>query len=67
MSSRTDEVTAQRVEVALVFQEMLGTPAAFDYLLIYNVPFAIANRVLNMDSSHRRALTSFRYMSGSED
>lgn len=61
---RNDEVTAQRVEVALVFQQMLGTPAAFEYLLLYNVPFAVAHRVLTSDISQRRAETSFRCMSG---
>jgi hypothetical protein len=44
--SRADTLNAQRVEVALVFQSMLGTAAAAEYLRNAGVPVWISARVL---------------------
>jgi hypothetical protein len=50
---RKDHLTSQRVEVAIVFQSMLGTDAAKDYLRKADVPPWIIERVLN--STTRRS------------
>lgn len=49
---RIDLLTAQRVEVALVFQSMLGTEPAAEYLRNAGVPVWITARVLG--SNRRR-------------
>ncbi|MBB3224905.1 hypothetical protein [Pseudoduganella umbonata] len=43
---RTDTLSSQRVEVAIVFQTMLGTNAAAEYLRNAGVPIWISARVL---------------------
>lgn len=43
---RLDELTSQRIDVALVFQAMLGTDAAAQYLRDAGVPVWITARVL---------------------
>lgn len=43
---RTDVLTAQHVEVALVFQKMLGTRDAEEYLRNARVPWDVIARVL---------------------
>jgi DNA-binding response OmpR family regulator len=50
-SRRTDELTAQRIEVALVYQQMLGTADAQDYLSSLGVPEPVARRVLLSDAT----------------
>ncbi|WP_146171880.1 hypothetical protein [Pseudoduganella armeniaca] len=49
---RSDELTSQRIEVALVFQAMLGTDAAANYLRDAGIPVWITARVLG--STKRR-------------
>jgi hypothetical protein len=49
---RVDHLTSQRIEVALVFQEMLGADAAVDYLRNAGIPVWVAARVLG--STKRR-------------
>jgi hypothetical protein len=49
---RVDQLTSQRVEVALVFQSMLGTNAASEYLRNAGVPVWVTARVLG--STKRR-------------
>lgn len=44
--ARTDSLTSQRIEVAMVFQSMLGTNAAAEYLRNAGVPIWITARVL---------------------
>lgn len=46
-SRRTDELTAQRIEVALVYQQMLGTADAAAYLAALGVPETVVRRVLD--------------------
>ena len=53
LDRRVDSVTAQRVEVSLVFQLMLGTLAGAEYLQASGVAECIATRVLG--SQIRRA------------
>ena len=53
LDRRVDSVTAQRVEVSLVFQLMLGTLAGVEYLQASGVAEGIATRVLG--SQIRRA------------
>lgn len=43
---RTDALLAQKIDVAIIFQEMLGTLAAAKYLSEQQVPLQIALRVL---------------------
>lgn len=43
---RTDAMMAQRIDVAIIFQEMLGTFTAAKYLCEQRVPLQIALRVL---------------------
>jgi hypothetical protein len=59
MQIRKDKLTSQRVEVALVFQEMLGTAAALEYLALNNVAVSIAMRVLSECETRRRVESSF--------
>lgn len=49
---RGDQLTSQRIEVALVFKAMLGTDAAAEYLRNAGVPIWITARVLG--SAKRR-------------
>ena len=44
--ARQDDLTAQKVEVGIIFQEMLDTAAAAAYLAKNKVPIATALRVL---------------------
>lgn len=50
--ARVDTMTSQRVEVALVFQSMLGTNEAAEYLRDAGVPIWVSARVLG--SRNRR-------------
>ncbi|TWI69775.1 hypothetical protein IP91_00848 [Pseudoduganella lurida] len=43
---RKDELTAQKIDTGLIFQRMLGTGDARDYLVAENVPEALIARVL---------------------
>lgn len=43
---RHDHLTAQRVDVGLVFLKMLGAPDAADYLAQCKIPPAVSDRVL---------------------
>jgi hypothetical protein len=43
---RSDALTAQTIDVAIIFQEMLGTAAAAEYLRGNGVPLSVALRVL---------------------
>lgn len=43
---RTDALMAQKIDVAIIFQEMLGTFTAAKYLCEQRVPLQIALRVL---------------------
>lgn len=44
---RPDTLTAQRVEVGLVLQAMLGEAAACEYFAKHDIDGALAQRVLN--------------------
>ena len=44
--ARQDDLTAQKVEVGIIFQEMLDTATATAYLAKNEVPIATALRVL---------------------
>ena len=50
---RQDGLTAQKIEVGVIFQEMLGTPTAADYLSKNKIPIDVALRVLT--KSRRKA------------
>lgn len=52
MYSRTDELTAQHIQVALVYKQMLGVQEAEEYLLSVGIPAHIIYRVLQSDE-HR--------------
>ncbi|RFP32405.1 hypothetical protein [Duganella sp. BJB476] len=43
---RSDRLTAQKVEVGIVFQEMLGVEDAAEYFATYNLPSQIVERIL---------------------
>lgn len=51
-AGRHDALTAQRLEVALVYKEMLGYDEARKYLESVAVPLTLASRIL--DSAHHR-------------
>ena len=51
---RHDDLTAQKVEVGVIFQEMLGTATAAAYLAKNKVPMHVALRVLTQ--VHRKAM-----------
>jgi len=55
MHSRTDRLAAQKAQVALVFQKMLGTEEARSYLIENNFTQANIDRILNGDASLKRA------------
>lgn len=46
LDRRTDTLSSQRIEVAIVFQTMLGTNAAAEYLRNAGVPIWLSARVL---------------------
>jgi hypothetical protein len=46
IAGRPDTLTAQRVEVGIILQAMLGTHAAAEYLKNNDVPRSVALRVL---------------------
>ena len=50
---RQDGLTAQKIDVGVIFQEMLGTSTAADYLAKNKVPIDVALRVLT--KKHRKA------------
>jgi hypothetical protein len=45
-TGRPDHLTAQKVEVAIILQAMLGTPSAAEYLATNAVDPAVVSRVL---------------------
>lgn len=53
LNQRKDHLTAQKVEVALVFQQMLSTVEAQAYLVRNGVPAAVIERVLHQPQSRR--------------
>ncbi len=58
LNLRTDHLTAQKVEVALVFQQMLSTPEAQAYLEHNGVPPEVIDRVLFHPEMRRDYATS---------
>jgi hypothetical protein len=52
-AGRADALTAQKVEVAIILQAMLGTPAAAEYLLNNAVDPAVTQRVLYRPKQRR--------------
>jgi hypothetical protein len=52
-AGRADALTAQKVEVAIILQAMLGTPAAAEYLENNAVDAAVAQRVLYQPKQRR--------------
>ena len=50
---RPDTLTAQRIEVGIVLQAMLGTAAAHEYFAKHNIDSALAQRVLNPAARRR--------------
>ena len=57
LNERKEHLMAQKVQVALVFQQMLGTADAHAYLSCNDVPEAVILRVLYHPDA-RRNLTS---------
>jgi hypothetical protein len=53
MAGRPDALTAQKVEVAIILQAMLGTPTAEEYLNNNAIDHAVTQRVL-FQPQHRR-------------
>jgi hypothetical protein len=53
LNERKDELLAQKVEVALVFQQMLGTADAQAYLVSSGVPAEVIERVLFSEALRR--------------
>jgi hypothetical protein len=56
MTGRPDALTAQKVEVGIILQAMLGTAAAAEYLANNGVDAAVTHRVL-----HQRHLRRGRH------
>ena len=54
LQDRKDYLTAQRVEVALVFQQMLSTEEAHNYLANNGVAEEVIQRVLYAPTLRRR-------------
>ena len=54
MTPRKDVLTSQKVEVALIFQEMMGTLDALAYLRSVGVCIAVTERVLSGRLALRR-------------
>lgn len=50
---RRDVVTARKVEVGIIFQAMLGSADAADYMLKNGVPLKVVLRVLSQASARR--------------
>lgn len=50
---RRDRITAQKLDVGLVFYQMLGFDDAMQYLAMNNIPKALGMRVLTL-AEHRR-------------
>jgi hypothetical protein len=53
LAGRPDTLTAQKVEVGIILQAMLGTPAAEEYLTNNAVDAAVAQRVLHQPQQRR--------------
>jgi hypothetical protein len=53
MTGRPDVLTAQKVEVGIILQAMLGTAAAAEYLANNGVDAAVARRVLHQPHLRR--------------
>lgn len=53
--NRKDSLTAQRVEVGLVFQQMLGTDEAAEYMRTNHIPGDVIKRVLDTPADRRQA------------
>lgn len=51
---RRDELTAQRVEVAIVFLKMLGAEDAARYMAENGIPAAVAARILDPQAVQRQ-------------
>ena len=51
--SRTDNLTAQRIDVSLILQAMLGTLAAAEYLAAQGVALEVTMRVLSRPGLRR--------------
>ena len=60
LNQRKDHLTAQKVEVALVFQQMLSTAEAQAYLVRSGVPESVVERVLFHPALRRNYATSQR-------
>jgi hypothetical protein len=52
---RRDKLTSQRVEVGLIFHEMLGETEAKEYMLNVGVPEKVVDRVLAGRSGRRES------------
>lgn len=55
MHARTDRLAAQKAQVALVFQKMLGTAEARAYLIENNFAESNIDRILNGHATRERA------------
>jgi hypothetical protein len=53
-TKRKDQLTAQRVEVGLVFQKMLSTDDAAEYMVSNRVPEEVIKRVLDDPTDRRK-------------
>ena len=53
---RVDRLMAQRVEVAIVFRNMLGVEDAASYMMANDVPRQVAERVLASPLSTRKCV-----------
>jgi hypothetical protein len=53
VSGRPDALTAQKVEVAIILQAMLGTATAEEYLENNSVDATVAHRVLHQPQCRR--------------
>ena len=51
---RHDQLTAQRIDVGVVFLEMCGERDAEDYLVQYNIPAGVRDRILTNGRARRR-------------
>ena len=56
MDSRRDRLAAQKAQVALVFQKMLGQDEARAYLVENNFAESTIDRILNDDATRKRAM-----------
>ena len=54
MRTRTDRLAEQKVQVALVFQKMLGTAEARAYLIENNFTKSTIDRILGGDATAKR-------------